>query len=29
MERLQLERHATCPRWNYTIRPHQPAVTAT
>jgi hypothetical protein len=21
MERLQLERHATCPRWNYTIRP--------
>jgi hypothetical protein len=29
MERLQLERHATCPRWNYTIRPHPPAVAAT
>jgi hypothetical protein len=29
MERLQLERHTTCPRWNYTIRPHQPAITAT
>jgi hypothetical protein len=29
MERLQLERHATCPRWNYTIRPRQTAVAPT
>ena len=29
MERLQLEHHATCPRWNYTIRPHPPAMAAT
>ena len=23
MEKLNLERHAVCPNWNYTIRPHQ------
>jgi hypothetical protein len=28
MERLQLERHATCPRWNYTIRPRLAAAAA-
>jgi hypothetical protein len=27
MARLQLERHAVCPRWNYTIRPHLAATT--
>jgi DDE family transposase len=27
MERLHLERHATCPRWNYTIRPRLAAAT--
>jgi hypothetical protein len=26
MAALQLERHAVCPRWNYTIRPRQRAV---
>ena len=25
MATLQLERHALCPRWNYTIRPRRPA----
>jgi hypothetical protein len=29
MGRLQLERHVTCPRWNYTIRPRPTAVAAT
>jgi hypothetical protein len=29
MEQLQLERHATCPRWNYTIRPRLAAAAAT
>ncbi len=28
MEQLQLERHATCPRWNYTIRPRWSAAAA-
>jgi hypothetical protein len=27
MERLHLERHTTCPRWNYTIRPRPIAAT--
>jgi hypothetical protein len=29
MNSLNLERHATCPNWNYTIRPHLPAPTGT
>jgi hypothetical protein len=24
MDSLNLERHAICPKWNYTIRPHSP-----
>jgi hypothetical protein len=27
MAALHLERHSVCPRWNYTIRPRQPAAT--
>jgi hypothetical protein len=27
MKELELERHATCPRWNYTIRPRLAAAT--
>jgi Rhodopirellula transposase DDE domain len=29
MNSLNLERHVTCPNWNYTIRPHLPASTGT
>ena len=28
MKRLAVERHKTCPRWNYTIRPRETAVAA-
>jgi len=29
MNSLNLERHAICPKWNYTIRPHSPSLTGT